>query len=280
MALTVQELQERRHYIGSSDVPAILGCDPYRNIADVWLAKSSRLEIKETTSRPADLGNRLERPLVEIVADQLEQPVEFDRRFHRADVLSAQTDGWLTALEQPVEAKAMGLFNPRFDTSEWGEEGTDQVPFRILAQVSFSLLVTGAEVAHVSALLGGGLGHRVYTIPRHEQLLAEIEERALAFWHDHVLTGVPPAAVPSLDTMKDVIREPGKAVEIDPDYPDRWGLIDDQHKLIKTARDELKAEIIHALGDAEQGVTPFGTFTYEADKRGRRTFRFRGGSKE
>ena len=280
MALTVAELQERRHYLGSSDVPAILGVDPYRNITDVWLAKVGRLELKQTDSRPADLGNRLERPLVEIVADQLEQPVEFNRRFKRDEILSAQTDGWLTALEQPVEAKAMGLFNPRFDTSDWGDEGTDQVPYRILAQVSFSLLVTGAEVAHVSALLGGGLGHRVYTIPRHEALIRAIEDRALTFWHEHVIPEIPPEEVPRIDTLKDVIREPGKAVEVDHGYPDRWEAIDDQFKLVRDARDELKAEIIHHLGDAEAGVTPFGTFTYEADKRGRRSFRYRGGSNQ
>lgn len=279
MALTLEELKERTKYIGSSDIPAILGVDKYRNASDVWLAKTGRLELSETDSRPADLGNRLEQPLVQIVADQLEQPVEFDRRWHRAEVLSAQTDGWLIDAERPIEAKALGLFNPMFDTSEWGREGTDEVPFRILAQVSFSLLVTGADLAYVSALLGGGLGHRVYEIPRHEGLIAEIEDRALTFWHDHVLADVKPAEVPSIATVREVTREPGRAVEIPEDMPDRWEAIADQEKLIRDAKDRLKAEILDAMGDAEQGVTPFGSFTFTPDKRGRRTFRFKGGSK-
>ncbi len=279
MALTIDELRQRTAYVGSSDIPAILGVDPYRNITDVWLAKTNRLELTETDSRPADLGNRLEQPLVQIVADQLEQPVEFNLRWTRAEVLSAQTDGWLVDAERPVEAKAMGLFNPMFDTSEWGSEGTDQVPFRILAQVSFSLLVTGADLAYVSALLGGGLGHRVYEIPRHEALIAEIEDRALTFWNDHVLTDVKPQEVPSIGTLREVSREPGRAVEIPEDYPDRWEQIAEQEKLIRDAKDLLKAEILDAMGDAEQGVTPFGSFTFTPDKRGRRTFRFKGGSK-
>lgn len=280
MALTLEELKQRTRYVGSSDIPAILGVDPYRNITDVWLAKTNRLELSETDSRPADLGNRLEKPLVQIVADQLEQPVEFDRRWHRADVLSAQTDGWLIDAERPVEAKAMGLFNPMFDTSEWGSEGTDQVPFRILAQVSFSLLVTGSDLAYVSALLGGGLGHRVYEIPRHEGLITEIEDRALTFWNDHVLADVKPAEVPSIGTLKEVRREPGKAVEIRHELVDEWAGLDDQFKILRDARDNKKAEILSEMGDAEQGFTPFGSFTYTPDSRGRRTFRFKnGGSK-
>lgn len=276
MALTTQELQERVHYLGSSDIPAILGVDPYRNATEVWMAKTGRLEITATDSRPADLGNRLEAPLVQIVAEQLEQPVELNRRFVRDEILSAQVDGWLVDAEEPIEAKAMGLFNPRFDVSEWGSEGTDEVPYRILAQVSFSLLVTGAEVAHISALLGGGLGHRVYRIPRHEKLIRKIHERALAFWRDHVLADVRPPDMPRIDTLKQVRREPGKIVEVDHELPERWQVMDDQFKLVKSAHQELKAEIIDALGDAEYGETPFGVFEYSPDKRGRRTLRLRG----
>lgn len=274
MALTKDQLLERRGYIGSSDVPALLGVDPYRNVMDVWLKKTGRTDPEPTTSRAADLGERLERPLVQIVADALETPVSFDRRRTVDDVLSSQADGWLDDLNELIEAKAYGLWNRFFDPAGWGDEGTDQVPFRVLAQVVFGMHVHGCDRAHVTALLGGGLGHRMYVIHRSQDLIDEIVRRALTFWHDHVQADVPPEGVANIDTLKEVVRQPEKIVEIDHDLPGRWRNLTDQEKLIAGVKDALKADIIQRLGDAEVGYTPFGSFTYKANRRGVRSLRF------
>lgn len=275
MALTLEQLKARRSYLGSSDVPAILGVDPYRDIVDVWMEKTGRLELKVTDSKAADLGTRLEQPLVQLAADMLETPVEFDRRRRRDDILSSQADGWLPELNELVEAKVYGLWNRMFDTSEWGEEGTDHVPFRVMAQVVFSMHVQECDTAHVIALLGGGLGYRLYTLHRSQGLVDEIVERAHAFWNDHVLADVPPEGLPRLGTLKDRIREPDKMVEVDHDLPGRWRLMQDQKAIVKHADEVLKRTVLHAMGDAERGITPYGTFTNLADKRGRRTLRLK-----
>ncbi len=278
MALTLDQLEARRSYLGSSDVPAMLGVDPYRDIIDVWLEKTGRLELKVTSSKPADLGSRLEQPLVQLAADMLETPVEFDRRRRRDDILSSQADGWLPELNELVEAKVYGLWNRMFDTSEWGEEGTDHVPFRVMAQVVFNMYVQECDTAHVIALLGGGMGYRLYTLHRSQGLIDEIVERAHAFWTDHVQADVPPEGLPRLGTLKDRIREPDKMVEVDHDLPGRWRSMQDQKAIVKGADELLKRTVLHALGDAEKGYTPFGTFTHLAGKRGRRTLRLKEGS--
>jgi len=40
-------LRERRHGIGGSDAPAILGVSPYQSAFGVWLEKTSRVKDKE-----------------------------------------------------------------------------------------------------------------------------------------------------------------------------------------------------------------------------------------
>jgi putative phage-type endonuclease len=274
--LTSDELKERRRYIGGSDVAAILGLNPYKNVTDVWLHKTGRTITEPTTSRPADLGNRLEPALVELAAETIGDTVELNKRFHN-DWRSAQVDGWLPNRQEVVEAKCIGLFNPRFDRNEWGIEGTDEIPFMYLVQVLWQLHVTGANTGHVTALLGGGLGHRMYRIERNDELIKRIDDLVETFWFDNVVADVAPTQPATLATYKEVIREPDRSVEVDSDLPFLYEAAQVAAKEAEVKVDEVKARILQQLGDAEVGVTPFGHFSYRANKLGRRTFRFHGG---
>jgi putative phage-type endonuclease len=275
--LTREELKQRRRYIGGSDVAAILGLNPYRNITDVFLEKTGRTHAEPTTSRPADLGNRLEPVLVQLAADTIGDTAELNKRFHN-EWRSAQVDGWLANRREVIEAKAVGLFNPRFNRDEWGSEGTDEVPFMYLVQVLWQLHVSGADTGHLSALLGGGLGHRLYTIPRNDELIQQINTLVEGFWFENVIADVEPTEPATLNTYKEVIREPDKTVEVRNDLPFLYEAAQIAAKEADAKVDELKARVLKEIGDAEVGVTPFGHFSYRADKRGRRTFRFHGGA--
>lgn len=277
MALTKEELLERRGYIGSSDVPALLGVGGYDALIDLWMHKTGRTDPKPTTSRQADFGERVEPVLVKLAADMLDDPnVEYNVRRTHPDYpyMSAQADGWLPDRRAVIESKAYGLWNPVY-SEPWGDEWTDQVPYSVMAQVVYSMHVHDAEVGYVTALVGSGIGHRVYELQRSQALMDEIVDRAHAFWNDHVLADVQPEGIPRMDTLVQMIRTPDKTVEIDHSYPERYRSLLDQAKLISDAKEMLKAEIIHSMGDAEQGYTPYGSFTYLPNRHGTRTFRFK-----
>jgi len=283
MSLTREELQQRTAYIGSSDVPAILGVDEYRTITDVYLSKIGALEIEPTSSLAADLGSRLEPALVTWAHDRLEDEhgpleLELDRRFmHENGIFSAQCDGWLPSLAEPIEAKTHGLVSPVWDGSEWGADGSDEIPFRTLAQVNFSMLVTGARKAHVVALLGRGMGPRFYVVNRVEPLVAEIAERCERFWRENVEKCVPPEALASLSVMKTRLREPSLMTSVDPMLAERWQSLKDQEALVKAAIDEAKGDVLAQMEledgrAAEIGSTPWGDFEYKANRNGVRRF--------
>ena len=276
MALSPTALKRRRKFIGSSDVPAILGVSKHQNIGDVYLAKTGQVEPDTSPNDAADWGSRMEPLLCTWLGERL--GVKVRRGQHRASddgILRAQLDGWIEATNETVEAKTSGLLNPYFraDTSGWGADGTDDVPFSVLAQVQFALLLTRAERGHVPAFLGGGGGPRHYVIEALPDLQREIERRCRAFWVEHVIPRVPPTVVPHLDTLSRVMREPGKSIEIDHDLIERYQLVRDQKALVDAAADEARAELVSALGDAEEGYTPFGTVTYRANKNGTRALR-------
>jgi len=61
MALTAEQLDERRHGIGGSDAGAILGVNPYRTPLQVWLEKTGKAEPDDLSDNEAvTWGNVLE----------------------------------------------------------------------------------------------------------------------------------------------------------------------------------------------------------------------------
>lgn len=278
MAFTREQLRARNDWIGSSDVPTILGVNRYQNLGDLYLIKTGQTEPDTSTSAAAEWGNRLEPIVAQWVSERVGSPwVSGEYRRSQDGLLRAQLDGWMPDVHQHIEVKTAGLLNPFFRADEegWGRDGTDEVPYNVLAQTQFAMMLAGSTITHVGAFLGG-TGPRHYVIPALPELQEAIRERCYAFWNDHVLAGVPPEDVPSLDTLRLVQREPLKSIEIDGNLIDRYRAIKEQADLITKAADHVKAEILTAMGDAEQGVSPMGTVTYTANSRGYRTFRVKG----
>lgn len=279
MALTIEQIAARRDYLGSSDVPALLGLDRYRNLGDLFLEKTGKLEVRQTDSAAADWGDRLEPLMCEWVSERIgEEVVRGEYRRSKDGILRAQLDGWLAGAGETVEVKTSGLLNPMFraDVEGWGADGTDEVPYRVIAQVQFALMLAQAPRGHVAAFLGNGVGPRHYVIDAMPDLQVEIERRCRAFWTEHVLTGIAPTEIPSIDTLSLVKREEGKTVSIDEELAFQFGEAEATAKEASQAKDAIKAAVLHAMGDADTAVTPFGTFTYHANKKGVRSLRFKG----
>jgi predicted phage-related endonuclease len=77
------------------------------------------------------------------------------------------------------------------DSSEWGDEGTDEVPARVLVQVQLQMHLTGAPEAHVFGSLGD-TAPRIYVVRYDEATAVDIAARLLAFWSEHVIPRTPP----------------------------------------------------------------------------------------
>ena len=250
MPITEQERLNRKGYIGSSDMAAILGFDKYRNACDVFLDKKNRVEDFKP-NEAMEAGTYFEVGVVnwaEVQLGPLRRNVElFLKEFHLIDHLDAQ----VRSSGNPVEAKTAGLFGPLVE--EWGEAGSDHLPDRVLIQDHHHMICAERDICHVPAFIGRR-GFIMYEVKRDKVIVDTILEAALDFW-DCVENDTPPENItPSLEFIKRIKRVPEKIVDLDAklvkDYLDGK----DKVKWAEAILEDAKSAMLTALGDAEAGT--------------------------
>jgi putative phage-type endonuclease len=257
--LTNEQRQLRRGYVGSSDSPAICGVDLFKTPWDVWAEKTGHVEPfagNEATER----GNLLEPVILNWAERELGVPFRRDI-FHgvsRGDArLCANLDAECVVDGAPVIVEAKSATNP----DEWGQEGTAEVPERVLVQTHHAMAVTGYKVAYVPVLLPvfNRFEFRLYRVERNDQLAQAIAAEAEKFWTEYVVTGTPPPdSEPSLEVLRRVRRIPEKVVDVSDEIVDAWRVLRSARLKAEDEEQAAQAAVIAALGDAEAGQCPLG----------------------
>lgn len=273
MAITEEQKAERVKYIGSSDIAALFtdtegkSLDPFKTAKDVWITKFYELENKERDeTKPQSRGHRYESALIEFAESELgckieTNPVKLRFICESHPIFACNLDGYtLISPASIVEAKTTGL------TGEWGEPGTDDVPFRVNLQVQHQMLCTGLERAYIAVLLGRwGLTEEIYVVDRNESIINAIIERGEQFWNDYVITGTPPpdSETGNIQLLKRIHRQPEKYADVPLYDVINWESAKEVRLLMEKQEKELFAKVIEALGDAEGArLTDGRTFTY------------------
>lgn len=199
MALSAEQLEERRAYIGGTDAAALAGVNPpgWAQPIDVYLEKVG-LAPERGKSRMMSAGTLLEPAVAALFTEATSIKLRRWRRPIRSREYpwaGGHLDRW---------AEDGGIFEAKWAMRKdgWGPswsmdlEAVDQppvqVPLHYAVQVQHYLAVTGREHAWLAVLLGWA-DFRWYRIARKPETitwLMELEER---FWEENVLAGVPPA---------------------------------------------------------------------------------------
>ena len=259
-------METRTHFIGASDVPAILGLSPWRTAYEVWLEKTGRLEDK-AESAAMSAGKKLEAAVLDWAEEQL-GPLKRDvtAAIPTTPILchpDAMTQGG-----QPVEAKTSGITGRLY--GEWGEPGTDEIPDYYVIQCLVQLEACKAEVCHVPALLGGR-GFVLYRVPASSSLQQHIVEHCCQWWNKHVEGDTPPPLerLPELEVLKRVRRVPEKVIRFeDAQVVERWLEAKERLRAATVEAEEAQAAVLYALGDAVAAELPDGRLlTYFEQRR-------------
>lgn len=281
------ELAWRRDVLGSSDAPAIVGADVFRSAGDVWAEKTGRLSARDDDDEPIErfgartLGHVLEPMLLDVGSRRLGVPLARQIWYRHPDApLGASVDGLALDATPPtlVEAKTCGILNrPARLLNAYGDDGTDAVPESVLVQVHHAFVVLNAQPdlpaicdALVVALLGDGRGLRVYRLHYDVELGAELLATELDFWERYVQGDRPPPEPPALETLRAMRRRPElEAVSLDDVLVGEWlhakRIAEEATKFEETTR----GMVIANLGDAEVGISAYGTVTfYERERKG------------
>jgi predicted phage-related endonuclease len=151
-----------------------------------------------------------------------------------------------------LECKAV-----RVDSDDWGAPGTDEVPGHYLLQCQHQLAVTGMKRANL-AVLFGGVEFRAYVIDRDDDLIAKLERILSDFW-GKVQRREPPAPNwehPSTPELIEMVQkvEAGKVVQLEDALTSavhEYTEAKYQKNSAAMREAKAKAELLHAMGDAE-----------------------------
>lgn len=265
--LTEEQRQQRKLCLGSSDMAAILGLSPFRNAADVYLEKTGKLTEQEETP-VMKRGNYLEPAILNFAQDVLGN-LNRNVFFKAPDGLpmASNADAQVVETEYPVEAKSVGLFVGE----HWGDEGSDQIPDRVIIQCHVHMICTKMGFCHVPVYLSAR-EFQMFGVALSEKIVEIICNEAASFWYNCVQKDTPPEnVVPAESVMKRIRREPETIIDI-PDnvaiLVNNWQEKNTAHKLAKKEADAAKAEVINLLGVSEAGSLPNGDMvTYLSQSR-------------
>lgn len=278
--LTEAQLAERRTGIGGSDIAAIMGKSPYATPRDIWLLKRDLAEVPE--SEPMYWGSMLESAIAcrymagerckgcFLTAPGILRHPDYDwclgtpdRLVHRIP----KTDGTGGALLRGLEIKTASAFASR----DWD----DGVPEHYAMQCQWYMFVCGLESWDVAVLIGGQ-DYREFEIARDDGLIDEMFGAALRFWFEHVVAGVAPPCSSPAECAAAAGEDDGTRLWAGRELEDiviayyRAGLA---LYGAQVRCDTLRVQIQEAIGQHAAIEGPWGTITWRADKRGRRTFR-------
>lgn len=248
-------LRLRRTGLGSSDISTLVGLNRYRSPYELWMDKTGQLPLlDDAPSEAAEMGTLLE-------------PVVRDR-FARHHDLTVTRVGTYRSVEWPfMLANPDGLCSDGHGyegktCSAWlGHEWADgQTADHAELQAQWGMAVTGLHGWHVAVLIGGQRNEYRH-VARDDELIAVLVDAARRFWHDHVLTGTPPAWDGS-EAATGLLRERYPAgdvdsiVDIDPGERDELTALRDQTstaaKAAAAEEDAVKNRVRGLLGDRER----------------------------
>jgi predicted phage-related endonuclease len=280
MGLTAAQLDERRQYLGASDMSAVLGVNPWADEWDVLSTKRPDLVAPREAgdTRKADFGTRMEPVLRAWLADEIGQPVAPCSRTYRLEsivCMGANPDadvGPMRSPEEFAELKVSGILEG------WGEPLTDNVPPHVFCQCQSQLACSPTtRRVHVVRCLPDGRDWTPtrYVVERDDETIGNLQQAAQTWWQRHVIEGwlpeVDPARPPFLDAVKRVRREEG--AEVDVDYAAvvaPWEAKRKERLAAEHDEERLLAILLGTLGEARVGVCPEGRFVFALESAGKR----------
>lgn len=263
-------LNTRRHGIGSSDIPKVMGLSNFGGPRHVYYDKRGMLPPETEHSDAAHFGTIFEEPLARDWARRNRSVIR------KVGVVAHEDDAWRQcSLDRLVtecpHARGSGIrevcaLEVKTRNAHVASKWKRRIPDDVLAQVLWQLDVTGLDHIHVACLIGGQ-DYRQYTVRRagNEQVIADIRAVAERLWHEHVLLHrVPPTTDADnpdalVDLYDDLNPVRGGVVRLDRDL-EAWDDISAYLEATATIRaaeaekKRLRARLIERLGAADTAV--------------------------
>jgi predicted phage-related endonuclease len=239
MTLSAQQKANRSRGVGASEVLAALGKDPRCSPLALYGRKLGELpDVDLDSDERVWFGQLLEPVIRREFARRMDVRViqRHQTLYHPTVPLLGHVDGWIPAKRCGVEIKTAD----RFESEEFGDEGSDQVPTRYYIQCAAYMAITAAHEWHLAVLIGGNV-FKTYVIPRSPDIESMILDGVRNFW-SHVEQRIPPEPTTPEDIRIRWPKDLGTTIEA----------TEEMSHSVERLRD-IKAQLaeLEALRDAE-----------------------------
>lgn len=184
-------LKERKNYLGGSDIGAICGINKYKTALDVYMDKTSD-EVEEVNNNYTHWGSILENVVANeyarVTGNKVVEPI--GTIYHpEYSFLAANIDRFVNGGDYILECKTAG----NFAASDWGKEGTDEIPESYKCQVAYYAGIADVSKVDIAVLIGGN-DFRIYRYMRDRKLENQLFQIAINFWNKHIIPRIAPEA--------------------------------------------------------------------------------------
>lgn len=242
--------EERRKYIGGSDIAAIMSQSRWKTPYRLWAEKTGKIEVPDLSHNPAvEMGTRLEQFVADLFAEKTEKQVRKQSKMYthkNYPYLVAHVDRLITGSDELLECKTCSAYKL--------EEWENKIPKEYVLQVIWYLGITGRKRGWIACLIGGQK-FDYKCIEFDEELFNLMVEKAVKFW-DMVQTQTPPVILPDDgETLGEVFSEHTEDMIENNDINERVAYVkelemhvDEMRKEIEEIKTELKATIKDKMG--------------------------------
>lgn len=183
--------EERRQYIGGSDIATIMGMNRWKTPLTLWLEKTGEIDNDIKSNNEAiELGTELEDFVAKKFSKQtgLKVRKRSEKYTHKKyPFLVAHVDRLISGSQELLECKTCSAYKQ----NEWIG---DEIPKEYILQVIWYLGITGRKKGYIAVLIGGQ-SFKYKTIEFDEELFNLMVEMAVDFWNC-VQTKTMPALTP------------------------------------------------------------------------------------
>lgn len=195
--ITEEQRELRKNGLGGSDIAAVLGVSPYATPLDIYLEKKGLSEKPQNIRMR--LGSVMEKEIIKIASEKYNltiEPYEETLIHPKHNFLIGHIDGYCREEKAIVEIKRC----TSKDKSEWGEEGTEDIPLHYWYQVQHYMLLARNYLEVEKTILIVNMDDiflKKYVIYPDEAAQGQIIFTSAVFWNAHVLNDFPPAPTTS-----------------------------------------------------------------------------------
>lgn len=240
--------------INSTEVGSLFGINKYATIFELWHYKNKSISCDFEGNERTEWGLALQDSIAQKIAKDNGLIIRrMDEYMFFPDIKLGSSFDFAIGEDGIMEVKNVDKF---IYMDEW-EEGN--APLHIEIQVQTQLAVSGRKFAWIVALVGGNEAI-IIKRERDEAVIAKIIERTKMFW-DSINEGKEPEP----DFKKDAefisklygYAEPEKVIDADEEIKElalEYKKISDEIKPLEERNDELKAQILTRIDNAEKVV--------------------------